>query len=40
MKNASRSSDRDSTASVLMHFYNACDVASSGASIEDPTAKT
>ena len=40
IQNASRSSDRNPTASVLMHFYNVCDVASSDASDCDPTGTT
>ena len=39
-ENASRASDRDPTTSAFYAFYNACDVASSRASIGDPTTTT
>ena len=39
-ENTSRASDRDPTARVFHAFYNACDVASSQASIGDPTTPT
>ena len=39
-KNTLRASDRDPTTSIFYAFYNACDMASSQASIGDRTAAT
>ena len=40
IQNASRSDDHDPTTSVLMCFYNTCDVASSDAFDRDPPVTT